>query len=459
MGFTSKVIVSVIVIGLLGFFIQSLFNQNKVVPQLDEVWWGPNENKEIVDKNIRPFSVNISDTDLKDLQYRLAHHRPLTPSLEGIQQQYGFNSKLLQEIIHFWRHQYNWRKCEKLLNKYPQFITNIQGLDIHFIRVKPEESKGVKVLPLLLLHGWPESVKNLLSLIDILTKPRNGIVFEVVAPHLPGFGFSQAAVRPGLGGPQMAVVLKNLMLKLGFNKFYGQGGDFGAYILKSMSVLYPEVLAGLHSNMCTVYTPKSYLYTFLGLLYPQWIVKKEHEDRVYPLKKLFEERMIETGYFHLQSTKPDSLGFGLNDSPVGLAAYILEKYSTLTNFTNKSLINGGLKDCYSYEDLLDNIMIYWWTGSITTSMRIYAETFNKINFKLGIVSFPTKIPSACARFKYDIYAPDGLLGEVFPNLVQLTDYDGGHFASFQMPDVLAKDVFMAVEKFEEIFRRNSIKTV
>ncbi|EFA00170.1 Juvenile hormone epoxide hydrolase 1-like Protein [Tribolium castaneum] len=448
MGIGWKILViPAVLIAFGGYKINNLLTP-PLPPKLQEPWWGSGDPSK-QDKSIRPFTVNVSEQDLRDLQYRLDHARPFTPPLEGVQQQYGMNTNLLKEIVTFWRTKYNWREREKLFNKYPQFLTNIQGLDIHYIHVKPKATT-LKVLPLLLLHGWPGSVREFYETIPILTTPQKGktFVFEVIVASLPGYGFSQAAVRPGLGAAQMAGVFKNLMKRLGFEKYYIQGGDFGHIVLHHLAVLYPEVVAGFHSNMCVVFTPLAVLKLLVGSFFPSLVTRPEHVDRIYSVPDFASQRALETGYLHIQATKPDTLGVALRDSPVGLAAYILEKFTTGTNATHQKREDGGLKEYYDYADLLDNVMVYWVTGSMPTAMRLYAETFNKKHMGLGISRMPVQVPSACARFKNDFYGADGILKELYPKLLHLSDYHGGHFAAFQLPETFSKDVFMAVEKFE-----------
>ncbi|CAH1160265.1 unnamed protein product [Phaedon cochleariae] len=447
------------IIALLGFRINSFLKPPPLPPPLENTWWGPgkpNSGQAVV----KPFTINISDQVLKDLQWRLENHRPFTPPLEGIQQQYGMNTNLLKKIVDFWKNEYDWRKREKFLNQFPQFTINIQGLDLHYIHVKPKKSEGLKVLPLLLIHGWPGSVREFYDILPILTTPQKGrdFVFEVIAPHIPGYGFSKAAVRPGLGAAQISLVFKNMMQAIGFQRFYAQGGDFGSIILQHMSVLYPEVVLGFHSNMCVVNTPQAYLKYFLNSFLPSlpwWYVKPDHYDRVYPMGEHFMLRLRETGYLHLQATKPDTLGVGINDSPVGLAAYILEKFTTGTNKAWMEEEDGGLTKVFTYTDLLDNIMLYWVTNSATTSFRLYSETFSKAHMDLGITRRPVTVPTACIRFSNDFYAADGALRETYPNLVHLTDEEGGHFAAMQLPRVLADDVFESVEIFQNIHKKNS----
>ncbi|KAI4471871.1 epoxide hydrolase 1-related [Holotrichia oblita] len=423
------------------------------VPKLENEWWASGKPSEI-DTSIRPFKINVSQEVIKDLHRRLDSARTFTPSLEGIQQQYGMNSVLLSEITKFWRTDYDWEKREKWLNQYPQYKTNIQGLDIHFIRVKPSNPEGLKVLPLLLLHGWPGSVREFYGVIPKLTAAQKGygFVFELIIPSLPGYGFSQGAAKPGLGVPQVAVIFKNLMERLGFDKYYIQGGDWGAMIVTVMSILYPDKIMGMHSNMCNADSPLATLKLVLGSLYPPAIVDKEFEDRVYPLSTVLFQNilMLEMGYLHIQATKPDTVAVGLNDSPVGLAAYIIEKFTTWTNPSWKDRADGGLKEKYSYTDLLDNVMIYWVTNSITTSVRLYAESMSKAMFALGLSNQPVLVPSACARFPHElVYQPDSILSLKYKYLVHTSDLaDGGHFAAFEVPDLWANDVWVAIEKME-----------
>ncbi|KAJ8938571.1 hypothetical protein NQ314_011430 [Rhamnusium bicolor] len=370
---------TVCVIGLVGLVtsiyflylkVKSIFYKIPPHPKLEDTWWGPrDQSKE--DSSIKPFKINISDEVLKDLQFRLENALPFQPPLEGVKHNYGINTNLLNNIVDFWRTKYNWREREKFFNQYPQFTVSVQGLNIHYLHVKPTETKDLKVLPLLLLHGWPGSVREFYEIIPLLTTPQKGrnFVFEVIVPSLPGYGFSEAAVRPGLGPLQIAILFKNFMERLDYSKYYIQGGDWGGALVKIIATLFPEKIIGVHSNMCDVRTPLSYVKLFLGSFFPFLIVSKEHRHRMYPLGHRFSFLMLESGYMHIQATKPDTI--------VGLAAYIIEKFITWTNPEWKDLDDGGLTKKYTFTNLLDNVMIYWVTRSITTSMRIYSEAFGK----------------------------------------------------------------------------------
>ncbi|KAF7275516.1 hypothetical protein GWI33_011640, partial [Rhynchophorus ferrugineus] len=326
------------------------------------------------------------------------------------------------------------------------------GLNIHFLHVKPQKvPSGVQVVPLLLLHGWPGSVREFYEIIPILTTPQKGrsVVFEVVAPSLPGYGFSDGASKQGLGTAEMAQIFNKLMQRIGFKRYYVQGGDWGSIIGSDISVLFPDHVIGFHSNMCFVNSLMSNLKLFLGSLAPIIINASQLEiETNYPLSAKFSFIILETGYMHLQSSKPDTVGVALRDSPVGLAAYIIEKFTTWTNPAWKDLDDGGLTKKFTLDKLLDNVMIYWVTSSITTSMRLYSENFNKARRDSGIDSLPVLVPSGCSRFRYELaFLPRFVLKDKYQKLLTLTGHeDGGHFAAFELPEVLAKDVFDFVEE-------------
>lgn len=221
----------------------------------------------------------------------------------------------MEDVVDYWKTKYNWKKKrEPHFNNYQHYKTNIQGLNIHFIHEKPDAKivieKKFKVLPILLLHGWPGSFKEFDHLIGFLTRPRDGkdFVFEVITPSLPGFGFSDGASKPGLGAIQIAVLLNNLMKRIGIDSYYIHGGDWGSIIGGVMSSLYPDVVMGFHSNMCFTMEPIPNLKMILGSFYPSLIVEEKFEERIYPLTRMYSRLLEETGYFHLQATKPDTIG-------------------------------------------------------------------------------------------------------------------------------------------------------
>ncbi|CAG9826364.1 unnamed protein product [Diabrotica balteata] len=461
MGCCAKVgaLVAVLLAVLIVYCTKSLL-ETPEVPDLGERWWKVAKPAK-VDTSIKPFKIQISDEILKDLKDRLDRTLPFQAPLDGVKQNYGMITNLLKTIVDYWKNKYDWRQREKFFNQYPQFTTNIQGLNIHFLHVKPAETKGLKVFPMLMLHGWPGSIREFYEIIPLLTKPQKGrdFVFELIIPSLPGYGFSEAAEVPGLNPPHIAIIMKNLMARLGFQKYYLQGGDWGAAIVSNLASLFPEKVLGVHSNMCVVNSFLSNLKLALGSFMPSLIIEADKQHLVYPRMKIFGNLLLETGYMHLQSTKPDTVGVALRDSPVGLAAYIIEKFTTWTNPAWKDLEDGGLTKKFTFEKLLDNVMVYWVTRSITTSMRLYADSFDSSNIALKVDSLPIDVPSACSQFEYElVYLPESILKERYRNLLLASSHtDGGHFAAFEVPNLLAKDTYDFVEKVQDFEKQKPKK--
>lgn len=399
------------------------------------------------------FSLSFQIDDLKaDLSRPLNLHEPL----EGAGFEYGFNSKKLKSVVKFWRDDYltRWDKRQAFLNSFPQFKTQIQGLQIHYIHVKPqltkEQQKTKTVLPLLLLHGWPGSVREFYNIIPKLTSPnsKSNYVFEVVVPSLPGYGWSQPASKTGLAPSGMAVIFKNLMKRVGHEQFLIQGGDWGSIITSHMASLFPENVIAAHSNMCGAMGPTSSFKLFIASFFPTYFATPEQIPFHFPVAPKLAYLIEESGYMHIQSTKPDTIGTALTENPVGLLAYILEKFSTWTHGDFKMLADGGFEKKYKLDDLLDNIMIYHLTNSITTSQRIYAENFAKPERDLELERVLATVPYGCARFRHDLFhSLDWQLKDKYTNLVHSTYYpDGGHFAAFEVPDVLYNDFIGFVKK-------------
>ncbi|KAJ8925184.1 hypothetical protein NQ315_001369 [Exocentrus adspersus] len=236
------------------------------------------------------------------------------------------------------------------------------------------------------------------------------------------------------------------MQRIGYTRYYIQGGDWGAIIVGHMATLFPEHVIGMHSNMCQVMSPLSNLKTFIGAFFPSLVVSKEHRHKMYPLKEKFMFKLLETGYMHLQATKPDTVGVALQDSPVGLAAYILEKFITWTNPAWKDLDDGGLtKKIYPYQPAgqRDDLL----------GIQVYND-FDEIVFRN--LQVPVTVPAGCAKFSYELnYQPDTILKEKYVQLVHSADYEGGHFAAFENPGVLAEDIYVFVEKAERAIKAES----
>ncbi|XP_028031222.1 juvenile hormone epoxide hydrolase-like [Bombyx mandarina] len=422
------------------------------LPKVDvNVRWGVDNNTH--DTRIRPYRVIFSDAMESEIRALFEDYRLMERKIKSFKNTawtYGVHSDAFAQFFSHWIFKYKFRERVKFLNKYDHFLTNIQGLDIHFVHVKPKADKDVKVVPLLLLHGWPGSVREFYEAIPLLTTPRPDydFVFEVIAPSLPGFVFSEAPTRPGLDTYEMAIIMRNLMRRLGYTQYYIQGGDFGHMIGSHIATIFPSEVLGFHTNF-PANTSKLSLLTWLlgGLLWPSYF-GNGIEDRMYPLKDKLEFYLEETGYSHLQSTKPDTIGIVLTDSPVALGSYILDRFMIFTNHTNKFEDEGGIDKYYDFDKLLDNIMLYWVSGSITTSLRIYKETFagSRLN---NLAQVPTSVPTWALRLKYELFQhPDYMLRWKYTNLLGSTNLDyGGHFAAFERPKDFSDDVFKAVKAF------------
>lgn len=248
----------------------------------------------------------------------------------------------------------------------------------------------------------------------------------------------------------MSIVLRNLMLRLGYDQFIVQGGDWGSIIGSSLTTLFPENVLGYHSNMCTTLAPMSTVKTIIASFYPKAFVPVEYVHFFYPYLPQLAEIVQETGYFHIQATKPDTIGTALTDNPIGLAAYVLEKFAVGTDHSFRSREDGGLTQYYTLDQLLHNLMFYTLGNAILTSQRLYAESFSGQGMRHQLDRVRTHVPTGCTRFRYDIgHTIDWALQEKFTNLIHSTYHtNGGHFAALQLPDVLAKDFMSFVKKLE-----------
>ncbi|CAH1396960.1 unnamed protein product [Nezara viridula] len=447
MGCLVKLSLIVLVLAVVIGFIFIKFQEINEIPKLKLEYWGPGKEKSD-DKTIRPFKISIPASELKELMEKLDKTRQFTPPLEGVGFEYGFNTDYLKDILQFWKTKYNWTEREAYLNSFPQFTTEIGGLDIHFLHAKPDPvtTKGKQVLPLLIMHGWPGAVREFYHLIPLLTTPQPdfNFVFEVVIPSLPGYTFSQGATKPGLASAHIAVLFDELMSRLNHDKYYVHGEDWGSAIGNSMAILNPNKILGFHSTLCAANTPGARFRTFIAYLFPKLFVDESMQEQY--TRQFTDFIFLEAGFLHIQATKPDTVGVALNDSPIGLAAYILEKFSTWTNKNWRSLPNGGLENLNKVE-LIDNIMLYWFTKSITTSMRLYSEQFSREFMSLGIDRNINTVPTACAWFKNELlYYPKFVLEASYKNLVQVSHFPkGGHFSGYEEPKLVADDIWKFVK--------------
>ncbi|XP_044303617.1 epoxide hydrolase 1-like [Varanus komodoensis] len=432
--------------------------------EMGEGWWGPGERptRDKEDEEIRPFQVQTSEKEIQDLHLCLDLAR-YTPPLEGAAFNYGFNSNYLKKVVSYWRNQFDWQKQVKILNQYSHYKTTIEGIEVHFIHVKASPSSNAKaVRPLLMVHGWPGSFYEFYKIIPLLTDPAahglhgEDVVFEVICPSIPGYGFSEAPHKQGFDTLAAARIFHKLMQRLGFQEYYLQGGDWGSRITTNMAQMLPNRIKGLHLNM--VFESNIGLSGLVSLLlgaYVPWLVGLTREDarRLFPyFKKHVYTILRESGYLHIQATKPDTAGCGLNNSPVGLAAYILEKFSTWTDNSFLNLDDGGLERKYSLDDLLTNVMIYWVTSSIVPSMRFYKENLSQNPNTLPDARIAVHVPTGIAAFPNELaHVPRSWAKRKFKNIVTYSYMpQGGHFAAFEQPQLLAQDIRQFVKKVEHL---------
>lgn len=369
---------------------------------------------------IVPFRIAIPDATLRDLKARLA--APRFPSeITGSGWSYGTDLAYLKELVAYWRDRFDWRAQERALNQFDQFTTNIDGLDIHFIHQK---SRHPNAMPLVLTHGWPGSIVEFSRIIGPLTDPvahggRADDAFHVVAISLPGFGFSGKPAVAGYSPERMARVIVTLMARLGYSRYGAQGGDWGGIISRLIALNDPSHVAGLHLNFCTAGAPPG----------------ENANAGVPPAElQLMQERNRymenERAYQQLQGTKPQTVGFALDDSPVGLAAWIVEKFHAWCD------CGDSVESRFTKDALLTNITLYWATQTATSSARIYFE--NRVATpNPGRVTVPT----ACAQFPKEIIAPPRKYLEARYNLTRYTLMPrGGHFAAMEQPELLVADI-------------------
>ncbi|XP_051815436.1 epoxide hydrolase 1-like [Acanthochromis polyacanthus] len=448
-----QILSAVVVVGLLAYLMSRSRKQKVKTIPLGEGWWGAGEKPLSEDQKIYPFTVQTSDKEIEDLYERIDRTRYTDP-LEDSRFHYGFSSTHLKKVVSYWKHEFDWKKQVAVLNQYPHFKTRIEGLDIHFIHVRPPHRENQKVLPLMMVHGWPGSFYEFYKILPLLTQNHDGIAFEVICPSIPGYGYSEASHKQGFDSFAAARIFLTLMERLGFSQFYLQGGDWGSLITTNMSQMKPHCVKGLHLNM---FMPPRGFKMLLSLMigpYLPFLVGFSREDvrRLFPyFEKNVYSILRESGYMHIQATKPDTAGCGVNDSPVGLAAYILEKFSSWTDMKNRDLVDGGLERKFSLDDLLTNVMIYWTTGSIISSMRFYKENLqtdiaSRVDGKTGIF-----VPTGLAAFPDELmHTPKSWAQMRYRNIRSYTFMPrGGHFPAFEEPQLLANDIVQFVKKVEK----------
>jgi microsomal epoxide hydrolase len=372
---------------------------------------------------IEPYRIEVPEAVLRDLRERLARTR-FPDQLDGGGWVYGTELGYLRELCRYWREEFDWRAQEAALNRLPQFRTRIDGLGVHFVHAR---SPRRDALPLVLLHGWPGSVFEFSKVIGPLCDPSAergdaADAFHVVCPSLPGYGFSDRPREPGWDVRRIAGVVARLMQQLGYSRYGAQGGDWGAVVATHLGLVDREHLAGIHLNLVVAGPPEG-AASFQGLT--------DREQAAFRDALLFQTE--ETGYQRIQGTKPQTLGYALNDSPAGLAAWIVEKFRTWSD------CGGDVERRFTKDEILTNLTIYWATETITSSMRLYCESMRTGRF--GPVTERVEVPTGCAIFPREMFRPPRRWAERVYDVRRWTEMPaGGHFAALEEPALLVEDV-------------------
>ena len=363
------------------------------------------------------FKCKISQPVIDDLKNRISQTR-WTDEIKGSGWQFGASLSYIKELADYWLNEFDWRKTENEINQYPNFIAEIDGIKIHFLHIK---GKGKTSVPLIITHGFPGSFLEITKLIDILSIDPE-FSFDLIIPSIPGFGFSQKINIPGCNLWLIGDLWSKLLKKLGYKKALAQGGDFGSGVSTALALKHPENLLGLHLN----YIHSSY-FPFL----PQG--EKLTKEEIQFQKSAEDWSIIEGGYSHQQRTKPLTLAYGLNDSPVGLCAWIVEKLYGWSD------CNGNIESVFTKDEILSNVSLFWFTETIHSSIRLYNETIQApLHFlKDDFVNTPTGI----AKFYKEEPFPPRKFIERGYNIQHWTDFPiGGHFAAMEQPVLLANDI-------------------
>jgi pimeloyl-ACP methyl ester carboxylesterase len=368
---------------------------------------------------IAPFTYHAPQSALDDLRQRLAHARwPERETAADWAQ--GVPLAKLRALVEYWRTDYDWRRCEATLNSFAQYRAEIDGLNIHFLHVR---SPHADALPIIITHGWPGSVIEFFKIIGPLTNPtahggHAQDAFHVIAPSLPGFGFSDKPVARGWNAARIARAWAELMHRLGYSRYVAQGGDWGSVVTTEMARQRPAGLAGIHLNMPFV----------IPHPVPTEGLSAEEQRAVDGYQRFLSDGF---GYFLLQATRPQTIGYALTDSPVGQAAWIYEKFHAWTDN------DGNPDDALTLDEMLDVITLYWLTETAASSARMYLENAEVTGDPPVI-----EMPVGCSIFPREIVpAPRSWAERVYPNLIHWNELDrGGHFAAFEQPALFTREL-------------------
>ncbi|WP_225855109.1 epoxide hydrolase family protein [Micromonospora noduli] len=385
------------------------------------------------DNEIRPFRLDTPEDVIADLRRRIAATRWPTRELVTDRSQ-GVQLATIQELARYWMSDYDWRACETTLNSLPQYTTNIDGVEIHFIHVRSQHEGA---LPLIMTHGWPGSVVELLGAVGPLTDPtaHGGTpedAFHLVLPSLPGYGFSGEPTEPGWNSARMAQAWAKLMDRLGYSRYVAQGGDVGAAVTDAMGRQAPEGLLGIHVNL---------LAGAVGIK-DKLPANSEQERAALDALKLFS--MDGFGYFLEQSTRPQTIGYSLLDSPVGMAAWMLDHDTDSYYKISRAFLDGDPAGGLTRDSILDNITLYWLTGTGASSARWYWEQgrFQAAAQAAGQAPPPVTVPVGFTTFPGELWpAPRSWAEAVYPGIAYFNEADrGGHFAAWEEPELFSAEV-------------------
>jgi microsomal epoxide hydrolase len=381
-----------------------------------------------------PFTIQVPDAVLTDLKDRLKRTR-YPDQIDGAGWDYGTNLEYLKELVDYWRDRFDWREQERRLNRFEQFKMKIDGLDVHFVH---RRAKQPKALPLLIVHGWPGSFMQFHKVIEPLTDPaghggRADDAFDVVVPSLPGYGFSDIPRQRGYDPEKIATMFVELMARLGYTRYGVQASDFGAPVIRAMALMDASHIAGYHTESCRAGAPP-------GVADPLAGVPPAEIQRMRDRQAFFSDE--EQAYNRIQGTRPQTLGYALNDSPAGLAAWIVEKYRAWSD------VDGNVERKFTKDELLTNITIYWVTGTANSAGRLYYEARHPVRSGAagGRQGGPgavrrVEVPSACVSWPKDVGFTPRKWNEVQYNLKRFTIMPrGGHFGAFEEPQLYTDDV-------------------
>jgi epoxide hydrolase len=384
-----------------------------------------------VNGEIRPFRIDVPQADLDDLRARLSRVR-WPDELPGVGWDYGVPRGYLMELTEYWRTGYDWRAQERRLNEFPQYTTTVDGTNLHFLHVRSPEPDA---LPLVVTHGWPSSIVEFVDIVGPLTDPRGhgadpADAFHVVVPSVPGFGFSGPTTEPGWDPPRIARALAALMARLGYHRYGAHGGDWGARISRELGPAGGERVAGVHITiMSAAATPADLDDAAVADL--PGLTDEERARIEASRRRNARFQAEESGYSTIQASRPQTLAYGLTDSPVGQLAWIVEKFKEWTDSKDVP------EDAVDRDQLLTNVMLYWLTGTAGSAARIFYESAHAGGFAgrlsdvaTGMAVFPRETIIAVRRF-----------AERAANIVHWSEFDrGGHFAAMEQPELLVGDL-------------------